>query len=937
MPSPIRALALAALPLLAGCNEDWCARFNLDCDQEAAVDLTLETDADGDAWPADQDCNDNNSLIFPGGVELCDGLDNDCDGVVDDGIEGVRDWFEDNDADGFGDPDRSVTACQPPGGTARYSADGTDCDDTNAAVHPNAVEVCSTTFDDDCSGAAQDNAIDGTPARPDADADGYGDADAPLSIRCELGDGWVVDAFQLDCDDADPEVHPAATEVCDDDDTDEDCDGFADNYDSNVLTSTTDWFYYDQDGDGHGWAGTRARLCDPWSVYVAPSDDCDDTDPLVYPGADEACDGVDQDCDGEIDEEAVIGPSFYADADGDGWGDDATAVVACAQPADRVPDGGDCDDADPRIHPEADESDCDDPVDYNCDGSVGLADADADGSPACEDCDDADPARSPLLTEVCDPLDVDEDCSLAADDADPGLDPSTRIAWYEDADADGYGDGSATTACEPPDPAWVEQAGDCAPADPAVSPAAAEVCDDGVDNNCDGSGAGCVIPAASTLSAATVTFTATISNEQFGDDLAWAGDLDGDGGDDLVVGGPQYATGSGRVWVFWGSRLGAARGSASVPVATTEMALYSRISGDHLGEAVAGGGDLDGDGYADLVIGAPFRDALATNNGVAWLLHGPVTTPGGYYAEDLATGAVYGASDSDFAGSALSAAGDVDGDGVDDLLVGNLGWSGGEAAVFLMAGPLTGPRFTSGGVASIGASTGTSSSIALAGGGDIDGDGFDDVLVGARGWGSKGGAAVFLGPLDGALTFDDAAVQLEGSFSRDFGGSSVGVVGDADGDGLDDVAIGAESAWVGGTDAGAAYLFTGATLSGLASADLDEADLVVQGDTTGGQAGASVSGGDFDGDGFADLATGGRTSGAVLGGAVWVFLGPTSGTVSVSAADHTMEATVSNRRAGTSVALDGDADGNGRDDLIIGAPGANSSAGISYLFRSHAE
>ena len=937
MPLPVRALLLAALPFLAGCGEDWCARFNLDCDQESAVDLTLADDADGDGWPEDEDCNDNNSLIFPGGVELCDGLDNDCDGVVDDGIEGVRDWFEDFDGDGFGDPDQFVTACQPPGGTARYSDDGTDCDDTNPTVHPGAVEVCSTTYDDDCSGVAQDNAIDGTPARPDADADGYGDAAAALSIRCELTDGWVIDSFQLDCDDTNPDVNPLATEVCDDADTDEDCDGYADNYDSNVLSSTTDWFYYDQDSDGFGGAGTRARLCDPWSVYVASSDDCDDLDPLIYPGADEACDGVDQDCDGEIDEEAVSGPLFYIDSDGDGWGDDATAAVSCVQPADRVAAGGDCDDADARIHPAADESDCDDPVDYNCDGSVGTADADADGAIACEDCDDSHPGRSPLLTEVCDPIDLDEDCNFVADDDDPSLDPASRTDWYDDADGDGYGDGAATSTCEPPDPTWVAAAGDCAPADPAVSPGAAEVCDDGTDNNCDGSGAGCVIPATSPLSAATVTFTATISNEQFGDALAWAGDLDGDGGDDLVVGSPQYSTGSGRVWVFWGSRLGAARGTSSVPVSSTEMSLYSRVTGDHLGEAVAGGGDLDGDGYADLVIGAPFRDALATNNGAAWLLHGPVTTPGGYYAEDLATGAIYGASDSDFAGSALSAAGDVDGDGVGDLLVGNLGWSDDAAAVYLMAGPLTGNRFTSGGMASIGAAAGASSTIGLAGGGDVNGDGLADVLVGARGWGSKGGAALFLGPLDGALTFDDAEVQLEGSFSRDFGGSSVGVVGDADGDGLADVAIGAEGAWVDSTDAGAAYLFTGATLSGLAAADLDDADLVVHGDTTGGQAGASVSGGDFDGDGFADLAVGGRASGAVLGGAVWVFLGPTTGTVSVSAADHAFEATVSNRRAGTASDLGGDADGNGRADLIIGAPGANSSAGISYLFRSHAE
>ena len=97
-------------------------------------------------------------------------------------------------------------------------------------------------------------------------------------------------------------------------------------------------------------------------------------------------------------------------------------------------------DANTTIHPDAPETDCADPTDYNCDGSVGAADNDLDGASACEDCDDADPTRSPGAPEVCDELGRDEDCDTLVNDADPSRDPSTGIGLYPDADGDGQGD-----------------------------------------------------------------------------------------------------------------------------------------------------------------------------------------------------------------------------------------------------------------------------------------------------------------------------------------------------------------------------------------------------------------------------------------------------------------------------------------------------------------
>jgi hypothetical protein len=173
--------------------------------------------------------------------------------------------------------------------------------------------------------------------------------------------------------------------------------------------------------------------------------DCNDADPFIKPDQPERCDGVDNDCDGSIDEDAVDVKTWYRDNDGDNYAVlEGESTQGCEQPAGFASIGGDCNDDDPDVHPGAEET-CEDDIDYNCDGSTAFDDNDEDGHAACADCDDGDPAINPDAAEICDG--IDNDCDDAIDDNDEPLEVICPNVPFGEQVCNGE-DGCAIASCD---------------------------------------------------------------------------------------------------------------------------------------------------------------------------------------------------------------------------------------------------------------------------------------------------------------------------------------------------------------------------------------------------------------------------------------------------------------------------------------------------------
>ncbi len=248
-------------------------------DEDEAVDATTwydDDDGDGYGDPADSlvqcdqpdgyitdgsDCDDTDAAVNPAAVEVCNHVDDDCNGSVDDGLP-MYDWYPDWDGDGYGDASATPEEdCQI---VPDHVLNDADCDDSDAAINPNATEVCDG-VDNDCDGAAdEDDAADAVFWYGDADGDLYGDITS-IHMACDAPDNYV-DNYD-DCDDNNADTYPGAPEYCNG--ADNDCDGTVDN-----DAVDGDWYYTDFDGDGYGAEDSLEWACDGATNEL----DCDDYD-----------------------------------------------------------------------------------------------------------------------------------------------------------------------------------------------------------------------------------------------------------------------------------------------------------------------------------------------------------------------------------------------------------------------------------------------------------------------------------------------------------------------------------------------------------------------------------------------------------------------------------------------------------------------------------
>ena len=809
-------------------------------------------------------------------------------------------FYADQDGDAFGDPESSVEACQVPDG---YTAVAGDCDDTRYSTRPGADERCNGA-DDDCDGSIDDDAIDPSPWYEDTDGDGYGD-EADMTEGCVAPVDYAPEAG--DCNVTDPAINPGADEICDG--IDNDCDRLPDEDDPGLQGDLGTW-YVDGDYDGFGDPLVSIEACDQPLGAVADNTDCNDDEGAAYPGAQEICDVVDNDCDGladEDDEDVADMQEYWPDDDGDGLGAGFGSVFQCFAPSGYVDNDEDCDDGDAAVL---------DAVRYYEDG-----DGDGHGDRAlgdtCStdpeivfvdgDCDDARADVFPGATEICDG--IDDNCDGLVDDADP---TTVLPIWYGDEDGDGFGvDTDIVESCVEPD-AYATASGDCDDADAFTFPDAYELCD-AIDNDCNG------------------------ADDDDVDYVDWYVDTDGDGYGDAGDTVNDCAQPSGyelspddcdddSVDVHPGAAEICDNGidddcdlvvdPCPVDLETADLVVAGidedtgidtgMIEDDRpLGASIAVG-DIDADGTSDLVLGGPPNWA----GKAVFLLPGPAT--GSRTAED-AIEISRGTSMSRF-GPGIDV-GDADGDEADDLLVS----SPDAHMAYVFLGPISADRnLTHADAALAGAAGDALSVVDIVR--DVDGDGTGDLFVSAPGVEpafSSGRVYLLSGAGSGAVDLTtDAVYTFEGAGSSDHLGTAVAEVGDATGDGIADLAISA----IGASTGGVVYVVEGGAPAG-AYEPADDPLAEISGEDLS-QFGTSLASADADGDGTHDLVVGAPlVPGAADDetGAAYVFLGPFEDVLTTAHAHARWDSTIGQSHLGYAVAIDGDFDGDETPDVLLGA------------------
>ncbi len=677
---------MLALLLMTGCLYD-----------RAQYDAYLAefADDDNDGFPGYNDCDDENNEVHPGVDEVCDGKDNDCDGTTDlEAIDTSR-WYQDLDADGYGNTEITREGCVSPNG---FADNGDDCNDDDATIHPDAEESCTTPTDMNC---------DGQPGNLDGDQDG-----------------------------------------------------------------------------------------------VPGCDDCNDFDPAVAPDRPEICDGKDNDCSGNIDDGATDATTWYADADGDGFGDPAQVSVACERPSDATDEAGDCDDNDRAVNPEEEEI-CGDGADNDCDGTpnecrpednmvtgasletdgagqtgafaTALGDQDLDGlgeflvSSATYDGGGrvwmvAGGVRGDMILENDADLEVRGTASMA------------NWPFVGDVNGDGTSDFSLVGGEVDPDDHGLlsfvsvnergvrnleevahTQVRGVAQYDQAGSAFDwGDLTGDGVpdlligaplhpDENYYFPGAAYILPGPlpgdHTIAEAVTTFHGPEGQDQQVGRQAMLRDLNGDGLMDAFIGHSdpsQTLNHEGGLGIFYGPLQG------DYSIFDAEDLLVGSEYFQQIGTFIRSSGDDDGDGLEDFWIASSVASEGATGNGAAYYLPSPIRSG---IIRDLAHAVLTGEAEDDGFGS--FALGDVDQDGATDIWAGaggqeQAGPDSGKA--YLFYGPFAGTRSAVDADAfHLGSGSGVSGGTGLSILGDVNGDGEVDLLFGEGTYNNKGRSVVIFG------------------------------------------------------------------------------------------------------------------------------------------------------------------------------------------------
>lgn len=322
-----------------------------------------DPDDDNDGEADTTDCQPTNPMINHYAMEICDGKDNNCNGLVDElGGVGCKEYFLDQDGDDWG-AQSSKCLCGPQG---LFQAENQgDCNDTDPTVNPGMKENCNSTKDENCNGSDNDeNGIGCLPFYYDQDGDNFGID----QFKCLCaGQGKYTASSPGDCNDNDILLGPGSNEICGNF-IDDDCDG--DQNDPNAQGCIT--YYRDSDKDGFGVQTDSLCLCTPFGSYTAISGgDCNDNQWSVNPGQMEMCgDGLDNNCNGTQNDENAIGCEYwYSDGDSDGYGNPSDSKCLCAGYGKYVTKLlADCNDLVPSINPAGAEV-CNN-TDDNCNGTV---------------------------------------------------------------------------------------------------------------------------------------------------------------------------------------------------------------------------------------------------------------------------------------------------------------------------------------------------------------------------------------------------------------------------------------------------------------------------------------------------------------------------------------------------------------------------------------